>query len=304
MVVELVLVLLISSLWLMEPSAAAPPMAKHGCTDSCGAVTVPYPFGIGAEQCYLEKGFEITCKESANNPPKPFLTRFDLEVLSISLENQNVTVNVPVVPICRGNPWRSANLTGSPFRFSASNSFIVTGCGNALLTNQSGAIVGGCTTTCNSSIIIDTDGCYGIYCCQVLIPSGLTIFNIKTTTEECTRSFLWYSAHSPISGDFSNSSTPVLLDWMIKSPDIFPRERLSSTWGDANGSVISYGYSCPTYYEGNPYISNGCEGTYNFLLHSLPNLFTMKFSRHDVTWGVAPSKQCLVDCLAPLTFMR
>ncbi|KAK9278095.1 hypothetical protein L1049_027653 [Liquidambar formosana] len=250
----------------MEPSAATPPMAMPGCKDSCGGVTIPYPFGFGEEHCYHEKAFEINCKVSANNTAKPFLTPFNLEVLRISLESQNVTVNVPVVPICRGSPWTSPNLTGSPFRFSDYNIFTVRGCGNALLTNQSGEIVGGCATTCDSSIT--TRGCYGINCCETHIPSGLAIYNITTTdttTEKCTPSFLWYQDNYPIpAGNFSNiRSTPVLLDWMITSLHNLPPAR---SYPDQRCSAQSfvdgmrtYSCQCPYYNEGNPYISNGCQ---------------------------------------------
>ena len=40
--------------------AAAPPMAMPGCKDTCGNVSIPYPFGMTAG-CYLNDWFKIVC---------------------------------------------------------------------------------------------------------------------------------------------------------------------------------------------------------------------------------------------------
>ncbi|KAJ0074705.1 hypothetical protein Patl1_37666 [Pistacia atlantica] len=64
----------------INKSVAAFPIAKLGCTPSCGNVSIPFPFGI-EEDCYLEDDFAIDC-----NSDKPFLGNLNLEVLDISLD--------------------------------------------------------------------------------------------------------------------------------------------------------------------------------------------------------------------------
>nr|DAD42634.1 TPA_asm: hypothetical protein HUJ06_000864 [Nelumbo nucifera] len=59
-------------------------MAKPGCQEKCGNVTVPYPFGMVDDQNCYRYLYEVTCNHSFN-PPKLFLgTNGNVEVLEIS----------------------------------------------------------------------------------------------------------------------------------------------------------------------------------------------------------------------------
>ncbi|KAJ0853548.1 putative wall-associated receptor kinase, galacturonan-binding domain-containing protein [Helianthus annuus] len=54
---------------------------KTGCSDKCGNVRIPYPFGIGAE-CSVNQWYTVDCKNSS-----PYLSKLNhLEVLGISLK--------------------------------------------------------------------------------------------------------------------------------------------------------------------------------------------------------------------------
>ncbi|CAL4987634.1 unnamed protein product [Urochloa decumbens] len=77
---------------LLAAATAPPPMGLPGCPTSCGTVTVPYPFGIGAN-CSLP-GFNLTCDDHAFDPPRLFLgaSTDRVQITNISLGHVSVRV--------------------------------------------------------------------------------------------------------------------------------------------------------------------------------------------------------------------
>ncbi|BFG25723.1 hypothetical protein CerSpe_119970 [Prunus speciosa] len=106
-------------------AATAPPIAMPNCTEGCGNVSIPYPFGIGSNiSCYLNDWFEIECRQDNNyTSSRPFLKRLKLEVLSISFDRgkQLVEVRNPVTFFCcEGKETRQPpDLEGTPFVYYA-----------------------------------------------------------------------------------------------------------------------------------------------------------------------------------------
>jgi hypothetical protein len=57
-------------------------IAQYGCKSKCGAMSIPFPFGMEEPHCYAVKWFEIECKfdKKASDIPKPYLKSLNLEV--------------------------------------------------------------------------------------------------------------------------------------------------------------------------------------------------------------------------------
>ncbi|KAD1982854.1 hypothetical protein E3N88_42070 [Mikania micrantha] len=156
--------------------------AKTGCNDTCGNVRIPYPLGIGAA-CSANEWYIVDCNHST-----PHLSALNnLEVLSVNLENQTVTVGTPMITNCQ-NPLRNSSeimgidLGRSPFLFSKShNKFVFEGsCGTAVLMMDDGSVVTGFSTTCRSLTLSDRKKCFGMGdCCETAIPHYLRSYSIS-----------------------------------------------------------------------------------------------------------------------------
>ncbi|XP_043699320.1 uncharacterized protein LOC122650084 [Telopea speciosissima] len=109
--------------------AGGTPMAKDGCKEKCGNISIPYPFGIGNE-CYFNKWFEILCNDSNSNPSVPFLQNLDVEVLEFLPDYTVYVVYTSVASTChqRSNTELSEAID-FPFTFSVThNNFTAIGC--------------------------------------------------------------------------------------------------------------------------------------------------------------------------------
>jgi hypothetical protein len=139
---------------MFQLAKAAAPVAKFGCPDRCGAISIPYPFGTRKE-CYMDERFAIECNETAN-PPRAFISRIKMEVLNISVKTATATVKSPVISFnCTGRKdGGSLDLTGSPFVFSDfRNVFIAVGCDTRAFMSGIEPQVLGCVPTCGNQRI-------------------------------------------------------------------------------------------------------------------------------------------------------
>ncbi|CAL9137640.1 unnamed protein product [Musa acuminata var. zebrina] len=97
--VELLLLLLtLSSMGLTNVESAStkePFTLPSNCTKRCGNISIEYPFGIG-NGCY-RRGFNLTCTNNTNQPPRLFLGDGKLEITRIDLDNGTVSVMTPII---------------------------------------------------------------------------------------------------------------------------------------------------------------------------------------------------------------
>ncbi|KAL8467309.1 hypothetical protein ACS0TY_036144 [Phlomoides rotata] len=99
---NIVLVIILTT----SSSVAAAPL---NCSDQCGDVSIPFPFGT-TEGCYLSEKFFINCtrwpdiREKFRKVPKsskPFVPHSRIEIMNISLDGQ-LTVLQPIAYRCPG----------------------------------------------------------------------------------------------------------------------------------------------------------------------------------------------------------
>ncbi|KAK4409674.1 Wall-associated receptor kinase-like 2 [Sesamum angolense] len=277
--------LLVSCFCLAITDVLVLPLAKRGCQDTCGNVTIPYPFGIGS-LCYANSSFAVIC-ENSTSPARLFLSSIHLEILNISLYG-TVRVVQPVSPLKCSDELKTESmgkaLDGSPFMISAVyNALTVLGCRNTvwLLADES-TTIGGCTPICSEN---STDtSCNGVNCCQITIPQGLkelqfTYRSIGFSNNSlfCGYAFLLTNNGSKkITGDIMASLAIFWIHltknlemqvWYLRELDNL--ELSPHSWCIYRGINFSFVpedlgsltrvCECGHGFEGNPYLSEGCR---------------------------------------------
>ncbi|XP_035840271.1 wall-associated receptor kinase-like 2 [Helianthus annuus] len=266
-----VLIFFISS--ITAATDVVPGFAKPGCNETCGNLTIPYPFGIGPN-CFLNRWYAVDCVSS-----KPYLSSLKhLPLLGIDLSEQMVLVNVSLSSKCQASVWNSTqivNLGDSPFLFSMMhNKFTIQGCGTAAISSHGNDITW-CSTLCSQpSMSSRIDNCYGIHCCRAKVPYYLEAFSVNVSSNKsCLSAFLVadnsyvHDLFSRQSYDGDVSSIPTVLRWTLTNNDYskascnysFSTHELHMS---ENTSVHTGKCSCRSEIEeGNPYLSGGCKVT-------------------------------------------
>ncbi|XP_043720853.1 wall-associated receptor kinase 2-like [Telopea speciosissima] len=290
-------------------------VAMPGCQEKCGNITVPYPFGFGASNCY-RPGYQLICNHSYNPGPKLFtFSQYQaLQVFSVSIEGQLQTLSV-LARDCYGISGENTfnfdplNWLGGPFTYSdTENRFTVLGCDTVATISDwqnNWNFSSGCILACNSQNFVNNGTC-SIGCCQTLIPKGYKYLYINITSyhnhtdiwsfNPCGSAFLvgkdWLNfSLSSLSDGFNVTiqELPVVLDWAIEWSDQNKTKNHSClnepSYACGNNSNCSesknglgYSCNCTKGYQGNPYLPVGCQGNpFPPLSFSLPYLYNFFF---------------------------
>ncbi|MCL7042400.1 hypothetical protein MKW94_027953, partial [Papaver nudicaule] len=188
-------------------------IAKKGCNDRCGDVSIPFPFGMGASECYYNPYYEIKCNYSAS-PPVPWLEalvignethvflkqkmkKFDV----LEITEENIRVNMVASVSCDLNSTTNGTfgteyITYFPVSYSL-NKLTVIGCdiyGSVRVMNspfnqvhkkmpkkESFLSSSVCMSLCVGSNISTPSRCAGYACCSTSIPEGTYIYSVSTT---------------------------------------------------------------------------------------------------------------------------
>ncbi|KAL3716081.1 hypothetical protein ACJRO7_007792 [Eucalyptus globulus] len=272
----------------VQASGGAPRLAQPNCTETCGNVTIPFPFGIGTG-CFWDDWYEIVCQQSQT---VPILNKTGLRVLDILLPNFTsegygmIKVSLPVIysdASCHGSGIiEPFSLEGSKFFFSQrQNVFISVGCNTEATVSKSDGIVftsTGCRSKCagTNNNITRFSACSGRDgCCQTMLPYNLQAYRVDIKEEGgqqgCKYAFpaekYWFSK-SDITGLYDlrlNGTVPVVLQWGIQNDTGYSIGLHKSS---KNSDVLlcylisSLPYLecyCREGYDGNPYLIGGCQ---------------------------------------------
>ena len=117
---------------IMAAAAIAHPLALHNCSDRCGDVEIPYPFGT-TEGCYWKESgdFFINCSKSSGQP-QPMSG--NLDVTNISIEGEMDVMMSNAIDCYNQSGTSLSNntiysLSVSSFTVSVTkNNFVAVGC--------------------------------------------------------------------------------------------------------------------------------------------------------------------------------
>lgn len=251
------------------------------------------PLGSSARGCF-RPGFGLLCDRDAAAYPTQLLLPGSVatEVLSISSSTPMMNVRLGIATMSNQSRSLFTRWTESSFvaHFSSVTTLTVVQCSaTALLLDHNNNTIGSgrCITICpNDDDLTAAEGsCSGIGCCQISLPPLVSPFAVQLTRIDWSadqNSGVISSVKAFFSGNeeyvfkkadiFADDSiTPpeVFLEWAINDSSSCEEAIKSTSYACiSNNSVCSdsitsgLGYYCVCLlgYQGNPYITDGCQG--------------------------------------------
>ncbi|GAB4859113.1 hypothetical protein Ancab_010578 [Ancistrocladus abbreviatus] len=278
------LVVVAAIVLFLVAEAAQFQLAKPGCLSKCGNVSIPYPFGIGTG-CFSTHGdFSLKCIDNQT-------IWYNLKVLDVSIDGK-MTISMYVSYDC----YESGKSAGQLGFYLLSGNFTVSAEDNKLVAlgcDTKAWIEGyknerpywiGCMTYCTDLGDVTDGECSGVGCCEASLPYG--IHDITTWVgsygnhtycenfNPCSSAFVVAKdafifnktkLSTPVEEYKKNLTVPVVLNWTVGNQTCSSAhaDRTCLCQGNATcyGPPNEVGYRCQCLpgYDGNPYLSPGCQ---------------------------------------------
>ncbi|XP_037441827.1 wall-associated receptor kinase 3-like [Triticum dicoccoides] len=241
-------------------ASPAPVIGMPGCETRCGDMVVPYPFGMGPSYCYLP-GFNLTC-DWLSDPPRPLLGDGTLQVAEDIGYPSDATL---AVVHARNIPPTATGMAGSAVALAMAGrtrcrrpGTSSSGLGSSMLCSGMGC--------CQAPIVVNCEVAAG----GKLAP--ITSYDVELESFGRNRSdgqrwparvfvakkgwITTWSASKQLSSDpqaAADMEVPLWLNWENLQEQ--PANHTRCTRGDRGGYLCS----CKQGYQGNAYITNGCQ---------------------------------------------
>ncbi|KAI3872293.1 hypothetical protein MKW92_043587, partial [Papaver armeniacum] len=238
--------------------------------------------------------YGITCNTSSD-PPKSFLGTSNVEVIDIS--ETEIRIKVGPASICYNESGNASLATSvmsmefvqTQFRLSyTKNMFFGIGC-NVIVSifSDLNNYTSSCSSRCTSRESIQDGFCFDKGCCQMTMPKGLTNFtmslslhgseygSVTASFDPCSYAFIaeldryTFNASDILDGKHfisEGKNLPIVFDWAIGNKTCEEaKEDLANFACHENSYCVNpdnnpgYHCTCNNGYEGNPYLSPGCQ---------------------------------------------